>query len=77
MLRPICWPDEHMKPKYILVGVVGVVLIGLMIYLYGGSKTPSGQVPLERLTTQNVADVKNAFNAAQHEVRMLLFLSPT
>ncbi|MGA8593510.1 MAG: hypothetical protein WB676_02090 [Bryobacteraceae bacterium] len=54
-----------------------LILIGAATYFYGGSQTPSGQVPLERLTTQNVADVKNAFNVAKDDVRALLLLSPT
>ena len=43
----------------------------------GGSQTPSGQQPLESLTTRNVAEVRNAFNAAKGDVRVLLLLSPT
>jgi hypothetical protein len=66
-----------MKRKFILTGVVVVVLIGLGIYLYGGSQTPPGQAPLVRLTIQNASDVKNAFNASADQVRVVLFLSPT
>lgn len=77
MQRPIYWRDERMKRKFILGGAVVIVLIGLGLYLYGGGQTPPGQAPLMRLTTQNVGGIKNAFNAAQGEVRVLLFLSPT
>ncbi|MFZ0592167.1 MAG: hypothetical protein WAM39_17005 [Bryobacteraceae bacterium] len=66
-----------MQRKYIVVAILVLILIGAATYFYGGSQTPSGQVPLERLTTQNVADVKNAFNVAKDDVRALLLLSPT
>ena len=66
-----------MKRKYI----VGAVLVGLLaaggLYLYGGGQTPSGQPALQSLATQNVGEVKNDFNAAKDEVRVLLLLSPT
>ena len=65
-----------MKARYI----VGAVLAALLIagfYLYGGSQTPSGQAPLQNVTVQNVAEIKNDFNAAKGDVRVLLLLSPT
>ncbi len=37
----------------------------------------AGQPPLARLTLQNVAQVKMAFNAAKADVRVLVLLSPT
>lgn len=66
-----------MKRKYILSAILIAVLIGAAIYFYGGSQAPPGQPPLERLTAQNVSAVKNAFNAAKADVRVLLLLSPT
>lgn len=66
-----------MKRKYVLTGVLALVLAGAAIYFYAGSRTPSGQAPLLRLTTQNAATVKNAFNSAKDDVRVLLLLSPT
>jgi hypothetical protein len=65
-----------MKPKYIL-GALATVLLLALIYFYGGSQAPSGQPPLKSLTPQNVAEVKNQFNAANDDVRVLLLLSPT
>lgn len=66
-----------MKRKYILSAILIAVLIGAAVYFYGGSQAPPGQAPLERLTAQNVSAVKNAFNAAKDDVRVLLLLSPT
>ena len=66
-----------MKRKYILSAIVIAVLIGAAVYFYGGGQAPRGQPPLERLTAQNVSAVKNAFNAAKADVRVLLLLSPT
>ena len=57
--------------------ILMVVLIGVSVYLYRGNQTPSGQPPLERLTAQNAASIKNAFNAAKNDIRVLLFFSPT
>lgn len=65
-----------MKPKYIL-GALATVLLLALIYFYGGSQAPSGQPPLQSITPQNVAEVKNQFNAANDDVRVLLLLSPT
>jgi hypothetical protein len=66
-----------MKRKYVVSGVLALVLIGAAVYFYAGSNTPSGQSPLMRLTTQNTVAVKNAFNTAKDDVRVLLLLSPT
>ena len=66
-----------MKVKYILGILLGVMLVAALFYFYGGSQAPPGQPPLESVTAQNVADVKNQFNAAKDDVRVLLLLSPT
>jgi hypothetical protein len=66
-----------MKPKYILGALVTVFLLAALIYYYGGSQAPSGQPPLKSLTAENAAEVKNQFNAAKDDVRVLLLLSPT
>jgi hypothetical protein len=66
-----------MKRKYILGWLLAVLLLAALVYFYGGSQAPPGQLPLQSLTTQNAAAVKNEFNAAKDDVRMLLLLSPT
>jgi hypothetical protein len=66
-----------MKRKYILGPLLAVFLLAALVYFYGGSQAPGGQNPLESLTAQNVADVKNEFNASKDDVRVLLLLSPT
>jgi len=66
-----------MKFKYIVGAIAAVSIAGGLFYFYGGSQTPSGQPPLDRLTAENVAEVKNQFNAAKDSVRVLLLLSPT
>jgi hypothetical protein len=45
--------------------------------LYRDSHAPSGQPVLKSLTAQNIAEIKNQFNAAKDQVRVLLLLSPT
>ena len=66
-----------MNRKHILAAILAIASVGALFYFYGGSQTPTGQAPLQRLTTQNVAEVKSAFNATKGDVRVLLLLSPT
>jgi hypothetical protein len=66
-----------MKGKHVFGALLGLVLILALVYLYGGSQAPPGQPPLESVTAQNVVDVKNQFNSAKEDVRILLLLSPT
>ena len=66
-----------MKARHIVGAVMAALLIAAVLYLYGGSQTPAGQAPLQNVTAQNVADIKNDFNAAKGDVRVLLLLSPT
>lgn len=66
-----------MKGKYILGAVVVTLLAASVLYLYGGGRTPAGQAPLQNLRAQNVAEIRNEFNAAKNDVRVLLLLSPT
>ncbi len=67
-----------MKRKYGLGAILGVTLLGgALVYLHGGGRVPSGQVPLQSVTSENVSAVKNAFNAATGDARVLLLLSPT
>ena len=66
-----------MNRRYIIGALLAVILLGAFVYFYGGSQAPSGQPPLRSLTAENAADVKNEFNAAKDDVRVLLLLSPT
>ena len=67
----------RMKRAYI-AGAIPVALLGAaVLYLYGGGRTPAGQPPLQNLGAQNAAEIKNGFNAAKDDVRVLLLLSPT
>jgi len=63
--------------KYILIAAFAVAAFGFLIYYGAGGRVPSGQPPVEKLTPQNVAVIKDAFNAAKGDVRLLLLLSPT
>lgn len=66
-----------MKSKFIFGPLLGVVLVGALFYFYGGSQAPSGQRPLDSVTSRNVTDIKTQFNLAKDDVRVLLLLSPT
>jgi hypothetical protein len=66
-----------MKRKYFINGAIGVVLLVVLVYFYGGSHTPPGQTPLRSLTAENLSELKKEFNEAKNEARVLLLLSPT
>jgi hypothetical protein len=66
-----------MKRKYLAGGTATMIFILLLIYAYGGGHTPQGQPPLQTLTAQNISEIRNQFNAAKDDVRVLLLLSPT
>jgi hypothetical protein len=66
-----------MSRKHVLIAALAIALAGVLFYFYGGHQAPTGQPPLRNLTTQNVGEVKDAFNAARDDVRVLLLLSPT
>jgi len=66
-----------MKSKFIFGPLSAVVLVGALFYFYGGSQAPSGQPPLDSVTSRNVADIKTQFNLAKDDVRVQLLLSPT
>ena len=66
-----------MKRKYIVGGVLVALLAAAVLYLYGGGQTPSGQPPLKNLSARSVGEIKDEFNAAKDDVRVLLLLSPT
>jgi hypothetical protein len=66
-----------MKRAYIVVGIIVALLAAAGLYLYSGGQTPSGQPPLKNLGAQSVGEIKNEFNAAKDDVRVLLLLSPT
>jgi len=66
-----------MMGKHIFGALLALFLLTALVYFYGGSHAPAGQPPLQSLTVQNVAAVKNGFNAAKDDVRVLLLLSPT
>ena len=66
-----------MKRAYIVGAVVVALLAAAVLYLYGGGQTPAGQPPLQSLGAQGVGEIKNEFNDAKDDVRVLLLLSPT
>ena len=66
-----------MKRAYIVVGILVALLAAAGLYLYSGGQTPAGQPPLKNLRAQSLGEIKNEFNAAKDDVRVLLLLSPT
>jgi hypothetical protein len=66
-----------MKARYIIVTIFAALLLAASFYLYSGSQAPAGQVPLRNITADNISDIKNEFNAANGDARVLLLLSPT
>ena len=66
-----------MKARYIIGTVFAALIFAASLYLFRGSRTPTGQVPLRNITAANISDIKSEFNAANGDVRVLLLLSPT
>jgi hypothetical protein len=66
-----------MTRKRALWLMVAIALLLIGFYLYGSSRTPAGQPPLESLTKSNVADFQQRFDTATRYTRVLLLLSPT
>jgi hypothetical protein len=66
-----------MNRKSVFIAALVVLIIAGLLYFYGGSQAPSGQAPLQNLTSQNVGEIRNAFNAAKDRVRLLILVSPT
>jgi hypothetical protein len=66
-----------MKRAYIVGAILVALLAATVLYLSGGGRTPANQPPLKNLTGQSVGEIKNEFNAAKDNVRVLLLLSPT
>jgi len=62
--------------RIVLIGLVALVLLAFY-YFYGGSTAPSGQPPLVRLNSSNVASLRDEFNGSANSVRLLVLLSPT
>jgi hypothetical protein len=67
-----------MKKRLSIVALLLIIgLLALGWYFYGGSTVPAGQPPLLSLTPANFDQLREAFNAASGEVRIVLLLSPT
>ena len=65
------------RNRAVLIVLLVLLVIGSVLYFYGGTKTPAGQEPLTRITPQSFVSLKTAFNDAKDEVRLLVLLSPT
>jgi hypothetical protein len=63
------------KQTFLVAGALA--LAGILFYFYGGHDVPPGQAPLANLTAETLPSIKDAFNAAKDDVRVLLLLSPT
>jgi len=66
-----------MKRPTILGGVVVVVLLLAITYVWGPSSVPAGQPPLVTLSNRNFGEFERAFDAKADVPRLVLLLSPT
>ena len=65
-----------MKRGHMLGAVAALLVVGALLYFSGGHQAPPGQPPLRSLT-QDLSAIKNEFNSAKGEARLLLLMSPT
>jgi len=66
-----------MKHKKIVLLNLAAIAFLVFYYFYGGGAVPSGQQPLVRLDSSNVASLRDAFNGSTNSIRLLVLLSPT
>lgn len=66
-----------MNQKRTIAIVAALVICGALFYFYAGHETPAGQPALAELASENFAALQTVFNAAKHETRVILLLSPT
>jgi len=67
-----------MTTKRALLLVFAAVLVLLVgFFLWGPSRTPSGQEPLVTLSGNNFSQFEKAFDANADAARLILLLSPT
>jgi hypothetical protein len=64
----------------IVIGI-GIAVTALVVvaasYKFSTRQTPSGQPPLVYLNSQNLEELRAAFNAAADQTRVLAMVSPT
>lgn len=62
----------------LIAAVVTVVCLAVFLWLkYSPRRVPPGQPPLASIAAGSVPAFRDAFNAAESEVRILALLSPT
>jgi len=66
-----------MKTRYKVAVAALLVLVALAWYGWGPSNTPAGQLPLVSLRKGDVTSLRESFNGAADDVRVVLLLSPT
>lgn len=65
------------RNKFVILGVVAVLLVLISFFLWGPGTVPAGQPPLATLTSANVGAFEGAFDADADLPRLVLLLSPT
>ena len=65
-----------MRRRLIVIAILAAIFLA-GVYFYGGSQAPAGQPALVSLNASNFEGIKDQFNAVNHDVRVLLLLSPT
>lgn len=65
------------KALLVLVAILAVVAALALWSAWQPRRTPSGQPPLESITSGNLSDFRKAFNHSPARVRMVLLFSPT
>ena len=66
-----------MKKGAVIVAVITFVLLLAVVYLWGPSSVPAGQVPLAVLSNAGLHEFAAVFDGDTDALRIVLLLSPT
>ena len=65
------------RRRLALIAVIVALLLAAAWYQFGGHRTAPGQQPLAQLNAASLEQLRADFNAAAHQPRMIVLLSPT
>ena len=65
------------RRSFLLIAIALVIVASFWVKRLQSPRTPAGQPPLVELERSGIDELKQAFNAAAGQTRVLVMLSPT